>query len=83
MRWDPLTIPETPADFVDGLFTMAGNGSPASQNGCGIHVFAANSPMHGRFFYNADAEMVIVPQLGRLRIGTELGVIEVEPQEWP
>jgi homogentisate 1,2-dioxygenase len=81
LRWDPIAIPETPTDFIDGLFTMAGNGSAASQSGCGIHVFAANSPMHGRFFYNADAEMVIVPQLGRLRIGTELGVIEVEPQE--
>ncbi|HEX3896603.1 MAG TPA: homogentisate 1,2-dioxygenase [Rudaea sp.] len=81
LRWDPLTVPDTPTDFVDGLFTMAGNGSAASQSGCGIHVFAANSPMHGRFFYNADAEMAIVPQLGRLRIGTELGVIEVEPQE--
>ncbi len=33
--------------------------------------------MHGRFFYNADAEMLIVPQLGRLRIGTEMGVLEV------
>jgi homogentisate 1,2-dioxygenase len=81
LRWDPLTVPDTPTDFVDGLFTMAGNGSAESQSGCGIHVFAANSPMHGRFFYNADAEMAIVPQLGRLRIGTELGVIEVEPQE--
>ena len=30
----------------------------------GIHEFAANSPMHGRFFYNADAEMVIVPPCG-------------------
>ena len=29
LRWDPLAIPETPTDFVDGLFTMAGNGSPA------------------------------------------------------
>ena len=37
--------------------------------------------MQGRFFYSADGELVIVPQLGRLRLATELGVIEIEPQE--
>ena len=37
--------------------------------------------MRGRFFYNADAEMLIVPQHGRLKLDTELGVIEIEPQE--
>lgn len=37
--------------------------------------------MQDRFFYNADGELLIVPQLGRLRIATELGVLEVEPQE--
>src|SRR3546814_9957499 len=37
--------------------------------------------MRGRFFYDADAELLIVPQQGRLRLCTELGVIEVEPRE--
>jgi homogentisate 1,2-dioxygenase len=37
--------------------------------------------MHGRFFYDADGELLIVPQQGRLRIVTELGVLEIEPQE--
>ena len=37
--------------------------------------------MQGRYFYNADGELLIVPQQGRLRIATELGVLEVEPQE--
>jgi homogentisate 1,2-dioxygenase len=81
LRWDPLPIPATPTDFVDGLLTMAGNGGPASQAGIGIHVYAANRSMQGRFFYDADGELLIVPQLGRLRIATELGVLDVEPQE--
>ena len=81
LRWDPLPMPAAPTDFVDGLMTMAGNGSAAAQTGVGIHVYAANQSMHGRFFYNADGEMLIVPQQGRLRIATELGVLEVEPQE--
>jgi len=81
LRWDPLPMPETPIDFVDGLVTMAGNGSPAAQAGIGVHVYAANRSMDGRFFYNADGELLIVPQHGRLHIATEMGVLEVEPQE--
>ena len=81
LRWDPLPIPDTPVDFLDGCFTMAGNGSSAAQSGIGVHLYAANQSMHNRFFYDADAELLIVPQQGRLLIATELGVLEVEPQQ--
>jgi len=81
LRWDPKPLPEAPTDFIDGLFTMAGNGGPAGQSGIGIHLYAANQSMQDRFFYNADGEMLIVPQLGRLKIATECGVMEIEPQE--
>jgi homogentisate 1,2-dioxygenase len=81
LRWNPLPMPTVAADFVDGLYTMAGNGSPQGMHGVGIHLYAANRSMQGRYFYNADAEMLLVPQLGRLRLATELGVLEVEPQE--
>lgn len=83
LRWDPLPLPagDAAVDFVDGLFTMAGNGSPAALHGIGIHLYAANRDMRGRFFYDADGELLLVPQQGRLRIDTELGVLEVEPQE--
>jgi homogentisate 1,2-dioxygenase len=81
LRWDPLPIPETPTDFIDGLTTMAGNGDPASMSGCGIHIYAANRSMEDRFFYDADGELLIVPQQGRLRIASEFGCIAVEPQE--
>ena len=78
LRWDPLPLPDAttqPTDFIDGMVSMAGNGS------CGIHLYAANRSMTTRFFYNADGEMLIVPQQGRLVLATELGVLEVEPQE--
>ncbi len=81
LRWDPLPMPDGPADFLDGLVTMAGNGDPAAQSGCAIHLYAANRSMDGRFFSNADGEMLIVPQTGRLLLATELGRLEVEPQE--
>jgi homogentisate 1,2-dioxygenase len=81
LRWDPLPIPSDSTDFVEGLITMAGNGDPAAQTGCGIYLYAANRSMIDRYFYNADGEMLIVPQQGGLRIATELGVIDAEPQE--
>ncbi len=83
LRWNPLPMPgaASPVDFVEGLYTMAGNGGPAALCGLGVHMYAASRDMRGRFFYDADGELLIVPQQGRLRIATELGVIEVEPQE--
>jgi homogentisate 1,2-dioxygenase len=50
-------------------------------HGCAIHLYAANRSMTDRFFYTADGELLIVPQAGRLRVATELGVIELEPFE--
>ncbi len=81
LRLNALPIPATATDFVDGLVTMAGNGDPGAQIGCAIHLYAANRSMATRVFSNADGEMLIVPQQGRLRFATELGVIEAEPQE--
>src|SRR3546814_14019534 len=63
------------------FYTMAGNGYPAAHSGVAIHLYAANASMDGRWFYDADGELLVVPQRGRLVIATELGVLEVEPQE--
>jgi len=81
LRWDPQPMPATPTDFVDGLVTMAGNGSAETQSGCAIHIYAANRPMTGKFFYSADGELLILPQQGRLKLRTEMGVIDLEPHE--
>ena len=83
LRWNPLPLPlpDAPTDFIDGLVTMAGNGGPSAGSGIGIHMYAANRDMQGRYFYDADGELLIVPQQGRLHIETELGVLDVEPQE--
>jgi len=81
LRWDPLPLPAAPTDFVAGLVTMAGNGDVASMTGCGIHVYAANRSMQDRFFYDADGELLLVPQQGRLALDTELGRLDVAPTE--
>lgn len=81
LRWDPLPLPAEPTDFIDGWVTMAGNGSAPAQSGNAFHLYACNRDMEGRYFYNADGELLIVPQQGRLTIATELGRIDLEPLE--
>ena len=80
LRWSPLPIPQKPTDFVEGIVTLGGNGDVATQVGMAVHIYAANRSMTDRYFYNADGEMLIVPQQGRARFVTELGVIEAAPR---
>ena len=79
LRWDPLEIPKEPADFIDGLVTLAANGDCAGRTGIGIHVYLANRSMADRCFCNADGELLLVPQLGELIVHTECGVLEIAP----
>ncbi len=79
LRWSAPPLPRAPTDFLAGLVTLAGNGSPDAHSGCGIYWYAANRSMRGRFFYDADGELLIVPQQGRLLLATELGRLEVAP----
>jgi len=81
MRWNPLPFPTAPTDFVEGIVTIGGNGDPAAQEGVGIHIYAATVSMTDRFFYDADGEMLILPQQGALRLSTECGILEVKPGE--
>jgi homogentisate 1,2-dioxygenase len=81
LRWDPQALPAAPTDFIDGLRTWAGTGAAAAHAGCAIHLYAASRAMTDRYFYDADGELLIVPQHGRLAIDTELGRLEVEPLE--
>ena len=45
------------------------------------HVYLVNESMRDEYFYSADSELLVVPQEGRLRFCTELGVIDIEPKE--
>lgn len=77
LRWNPLPMPESETDFIDGTTTIAGNGDLFSQSGIAIHIFACNKDMTERFFYNADGEMLVVAEKNRIRFLTELGVLEI------
>ena len=85
MRWSPFPVGDAQggvdADFVDGMRTLAANGDAEAQTGIAAHVYLATRSMDRRAFVNADGEMLVVPQQGRLRITTEMGVLEVKPGE--
>ncbi|MDP9892158.1 homogentisate 1,2-dioxygenase [Variovorax boronicumulans] len=82
MRWHPMPLDgAAEADFVDGMHTVAANGDAESQVGIGSLMYLAGRSMDKRAFVNADGEMLVVPQQGRLVITTELGVLDVKPGE--
>ena len=81
MRWDVLPYPDKPCHFIESLVTFAGNGSIDSLMGAAIHLYAATRSMQQDFFYNADGELLIVPQDGSLLFKTEMGNLHVAPGE--
>jgi homogentisate 1,2-dioxygenase len=83
LRWDPLPLPveSAPQDFIDGLFTVAGNGDIKTRAGIAIHLYAANRSMIDRYFVDSDGELLLVPELGAIIVHTELGPMRVDPGE--
>jgi homogentisate 1,2-dioxygenase len=81
LRWDPLDYPAGKVDIIDGMLTMAGNGDTSSWAGMAAHRYVATASMENRFFYNADGEMLFVPENGALLFRTEMGHLHVAPGE--
>ena len=81
LRWNPLELPKDSVSFVNGVRTMTTAGDAGSMAGMGAHAYLITRSMVDEYFYNADGEMMFVPQLGNLRICTEFGTIDVEPCE--
>ena len=82
LRWNPLPLPRRAGRFRrrpdDDRHATA---MPARASGIGVHVYRATRPMTDRVFYDADGELLIVPQQGRLLLRTEFGVIDAAPGE--
>jgi homogentisate 1,2-dioxygenase len=81
MRWDPAPIAADAGTFLSGLRTIATGGDVATQAGFAIHTYAVTESMDDQYFYNADGEMLIVPEIGALRLFTEFGLIDIAPGE--
>ena len=78
-RWNPAPLPAQPVDFLAGMRTMTTGGDARGQSGMAAHVYVATADMVDEHFFNADGELLVVPQEGALRFVTEMGVIEIDP----
>lgn len=80
-RWDPIEVPDEPLTWLTGMRTMTTAGDVSTQTGMASHVYLVTASMEDEYFSSADSELLVVPQEGRLRIHTELGIIDLAPRE--
>ena len=81
LRWSPLPMPGEPLSFLEGVRTITTAGDAGAAAGMGTHVYLITRSMDDEYLYNADGEMLFVPQQGKLRLWTEFGIIDIEPGE--
>ena len=80
-RWNPVPHSSEPLDWLTGMRTMTTAGDVNTQIGMASHIYLVTETMLESYFYSADSELLIVPQQGQLRFFTELGIIDLAPQE--
>jgi len=81
LRWNPPPMPNEATTFLSGVRTMTTAGDVNTQTGMAAHIYLVNTSMVDDYAYNADGELLVVPQEGGLRFFTEFGRIEVTPGE--
>jgi len=79
LRWGPVPVPDGELNFIEGVRTMTTAGDVNTQTGMATHIYLVTRSMRNEYFCNADAELLIVPQDGDLRVFTEMGKIDVSP----
>ncbi|MDQ7080827.1 MAG: homogentisate 1,2-dioxygenase [Paracoccaceae bacterium] len=80
-RWDPIPMTDEALTWITGMRTMTTAGDVNTQVGMASHVYLVTADMEDEYFFSADSELMVVPQDGRLRFWTELGIIDVAPLE--
>ena len=82
LRWDPIPLPERGALLRRGrAHDHDGRATPAARPAWARMSTSITRSMQDEYFYNADGEMLFVPQQGELRLWTEFGIIDIEPGE--
>jgi homogentisate 1,2-dioxygenase len=81
MRWDPIPVPAEPVTFLQGIRTITTAGAAGVQSGMASHIYLVTRSMQDEYFYNADGELLFVPQQGALRLRTEFGIIDIDSGE--
>ena len=77
LRWSPLPIPDARRPISSmGSSPWAATARPDRTAAAASTGTSPTARCSDRFFYDADGELLIVPQQGRLRLATELGVLE-------
>ncbi|MCG6857157.1 MAG: homogentisate 1,2-dioxygenase [Salaquimonas sp.] len=81
-RWNPVEVDSAQElNWISGMRTVTTAGDVNTQVGMASHVYLVTQSMVDDYFFSADSEMLVVPQQGRLRFYTELGIIDLEPKE--
>ena len=80
-RWSPVPIPDESLSFITGVRTMTTAGDANTQTGISAHIYFVTQSMTDDCFYNADGELLVVPQQGSLAFFTEFGRIGISPGE--
>src|SRR3712207_1575091 len=71
MRWAPVPIPSGSMTFLESVRTITTAGDSGAMAGMAASLFLVTRSMEDEVFWNADAEMLLVPQEGALRLRTE------------
>jgi len=81
LRWGPVPIPKEGLTFVEGVRTITTAGDVNTQTGMSASLYFVTRSMTDEYSYNADGELLVVPQAGRLNFFTEFGRIGIGPGE--
>jgi homogentisate 1,2-dioxygenase len=81
LRWSPVPLPDAPLTLIEGMHTVTTAGDADGRAGMAAHIYLATRGMEDAYFYNADGEMIFLPQHGALRFRTEFGAIDAGPGE--
>ncbi len=79
LRWSPIPLPAEPRTLIEAMRTITTAGDADARAGMAAHVYTATSSMTDAYFYNADGEMLFVPEQGALRFRTEFGILDAAP----
>lgn len=81
LRWGPVAMPDAKLSFLAGVRTMTTAGDVNTQTGMSAGFYFVTQSMIDDYFYNADGELLVVPQQGALVFVTEFGRIDIAPGE--
>lgn len=80
-RWHPFAYPANRTTFLAGLLPIAGIDGVDAGHGAMFYVYRITENMTDEYFYNADGEMLFIPQEGAIQLRTEFGNLDIEPAE--